>query len=498
MRSTGPPPSDLAETHISTVAFVGDRAYKWLKPVKTGFLDHSAVGPRLRAVDRELELNRRLAPDVYLATADIVEEGEVVDRVLVMRRLPHHRRLSALVGTEEFDSALRMVARAVAVFHSRLEPHTEPTGMATSGGMAALWESSFAEIEPSVGREIDREEFESVRWLARRYLEHNDGIFERRRELGMVRDGHGDLTAEDIFILDDGPRILDCLAFDDDLRISDVLADIGFLAMDVHRLAGPDPARRLMGWYTEFSGESHPSSLAHHYVAYRAHIRAKIELIRHRQGVAAAAPAASTYHQLAFDHLRRAQLRLVLVGGGPGSGKTTLAHAIADRSGWLVIGSDEVRKDLCGVPHDRHVDEAAWSGMYDRAITERTYQTLIDQAELSLRAGESVILDASWTARRHRDLARAMARRVGADLCELECSVPAAVARLRVASRRAQGGDSSDAIPDTVDLMAARWEEWSSSERIDTEGDLNDSLRQALGYLLSRVGPDVSSPGVAR
>lgn len=480
-----PTPPEVIETHISTVCFVAGRAFKLLKPIKTGFLDHTRVDARLLAVDHELELNRRLAPDVYLGTADLVEHESVVDRMLIMRRLPHDRRLSILVGTAEFEGALRSVAKVVAAFHSGLEPCSTATAMATAEGLAALWESSFEEIAPSVGDVIDPDEFETVRSLARRYLDHRTRLFERRRNSGMIRDGHGDLTADDIFILPDGPRILDCLAFDEGLRTSDVLADIGFLAMDVHRLAGADRARQLMNWYTEFSGEHHPSSLAHHYVAYRAHIRAKVELIRHRQGVSAAGPAACDYHRLALDHLRRAQLRVVLIGGGPGSGKTTLAHAIAEGSGWLVLSSDELRKDLCGVPHDQEQMEAPWSGMYDLATTDRTYEALVEQAEKAVEAGQTVILDASWISDRHRDLARNMSRRVGADVVELECSVSPAMAKARIAERRAERRDASDAAADTVDRMAARRDDWPTSHRIETDGPLARSLSRAFGHLIA-------------
>jgi predicted kinase len=264
------------------------------------------------------------------------------------------------------------------------------------------------------------------------------------------------------------------------------LADIAFLAMDVHRLAGADRARQLMNWYTEFSGDHHPSSLAHHYVAYRAHIRAKVELIRHRQGVPTAAAAAQGYHRLVLEHLRRAQLRVVLIGGGPGSGKTTLAHAIAESSGWLVLSSDELRKDLCGIPHDEDRTEAPWAGMYDLATTDRTYAALVEQAEKALDAGQSVILDASWTADRYRDLARAMSRRAGADLVELECWVPHAVAKARIAERRAERRDASDAATDTVDRMAARRDDWPTSHRIDTDGPVAESVRLAFGHLIDR------------
>ena len=83
------PFADIAETHISTVFFAGDRAYKLLKPVEMPFLDHRDAEQRLRSATREFELNKAIAPDVYLGTADIVEDGSVVDRMLVMKRLAH-------------------------------------------------------------------------------------------------------------------------------------------------------------------------------------------------------------------------------------------------------------------------------------------------------------------------------------------------------------------------------------------------------------------------
>jgi hypothetical protein len=187
-----------------------------------------------------------------------------------------------------------------------------------------------------------------------------------------------------------------------------------------------------------------------------------------------------------LDHLRRAQLRVLLIGGGPGSGKTTLAHAIAASSGWLVLSSDELRKDICGVPHDEDRTEAPWSGMYDLATTDRTYAALVEQAEMALDAGQSVILDASWIAERYRDLARAMCRRAGADLVELECSVSSAVAKARIAERRAERRDASDAATDTVDRMAARRDDWPTSHRIDTNGPLAESVRRAFGHLIDR------------
>jgi len=474
-------PTTVAETHISTVLLTGDRAYKLLKPVATGFLDHRSSESRLAAIDDELRLNRRLAPDVYLGTADVVEQGRVVDRFLVMQRLPHDRRLSLRVGHPGFDDDLRAVTRAVAAFHSSLEPlQGEAASMATVEAVRAHWESSFADIGHHVGSVIDGGEFDRVQSMARAYLATSAALFERRIADGWVRDGHGDLTAEDIFCLDDGPRIIDCLAFDAELRVSDVLADIAFLAMDVHRLAGAEAARRMMSWYGEFTNEHHAPSLAHFYVAYRAHVRAKVECIRYGQGVTQAASAARLYHALAAHHLERARVRLVLVGGGPGVGKSTVARGIADQTGWSLLDSDELRKDLAGVDHLHHVDAGPGEGIYTSEMTDAVYRTLVDRAEALLRQGRSVVIDASWNRAVHRDRAREMADTHGVDVIELHCLLDPAIARERVARRLATGADPSDATPEVVDHLLAEHDDWRQASEVDTSAPADEVLERAV------------------
>src|SRR5512139_27960 len=114
-------PAAVSETHIGVVFLVGDRAYKLKKPVDLGFLDFSTREKRLLACRREVELNRRFAPDVYLGVADVHgPDGELCDHLVVMRRMPLDRRLSALVRAgRPVDGPLREVARGIAVWHAR-------------------------------------------------------------------------------------------------------------------------------------------------------------------------------------------------------------------------------------------------------------------------------------------------------------------------------------------------------------------------------------------
>ncbi len=472
------PAPGVAETHVSVVFFTSDRAYKLLKPVTLGFLDHALAAVRLRAATRELELNRRLAPDVYLGLADVEEDGEVVDRMIVMRRLPDDRRLSRLVGTDELDDAVRQVARVVAAFHAGLPPAGD-TSMATRDAVLGNWEDSFAEMARFVGPVLDEADFDEVVELVWAFLRPREALFADRIAAGMVRDGHGDLLAEDIFCLDDGPRILDCLAFRDDLRISDVLADVAFLAMDLDRLAGPETAAQFMSWYREFSNEHHPAALAHQYVGYRAHVRAKVECLRFDQGGADARGHGRDYHDLALGHLRRARVRLVLIGGAPGTGKSTVARGLGDEQGWTVLSSDERRKDLAGIAHDEHAFAAPGEGIYTPEWSARTYAELLRDAELLLARGDSVVVDASWADPEHRADARELADTWAADLVELECVLDPETCKARIAGRLASEEDASDARPRLVDELRDRRAAWPTALVLDTAESREEVLAAA-------------------
>jgi aminoglycoside phosphotransferase family enzyme/predicted kinase len=482
------PPAERAtaaiETHISRLWFSPDRVYKMLKPVAFDFLDLTDRHDRLAATTRELELNRRFAPDVYLGAADVVEAGELVERMVVLRRLPEARRLSALLDDPDFDELLRSVARRVAALHAAADPILDAP-MARRDRVERNWRDNFAAIEPHVGPVIDADEFALVRRLALGYLAGRDTLFDARIADGFVVDGHGDLTADDIFCLDDGPRLLDCLAFDDDLRIADVLADIGFLVMDVQRLTNASTALQLMTTYQEFGDEHHPASLAHHYVAYRAHVRAKVACLRFAQGDAASSDIARSYHRLVLDHLERARVRLVLVGGGAGAGKTTVAHALADRFGYVRLSTDEIRHDVTGIPHDQHRFVEPGTDIYAPEAVDATYAELARETALLIARGHSVVLDASWSRDEHRTAIREVAERFDSDLVEIECVVDPAVARERIERRRTSSWNPSDATPDVVDYLAARRTPWPTASMLST-ADAVEAIIERAAALVDR------------
>ena len=412
----------VVETHISTLFFVGDRVYKVRKPVQFGFLDFRSRTARLADCENEVSLNRRLAPDVYLGVANLSMEGRLLDHMVVMRRMPEDRQLAALAGRgADLDPWLRRVAETLAVFHSRAERSPAISADATDTSLRRLWQESFDETDRFVGSLLDDDDETEIRALAGRWIEGRKPLLDARITSGRVCDGHGDLQAEDIFCLDDGVRILDCIEFSDRLRHGDVCADVTFLAMDLERLGRPGAANRFLLDYQQLAGDPFPDTLVHHYCASRAYVRAKVACLRSAQETDGSGQEARRLQRLALDHLRRARVRLVLVGGLPGSGKTTLATGLAAATGWTVLRSDEIRRQV----GDRAIDSSPGGipgyreGRYRPAATAAVYQELLAQAEHWLGMGQSVVLDASWTDKSWRDAARAVADRTCSDLAEL-------------------------------------------------------------------------------
>src|SRR3546814_2724693 len=199
----------VAETHSGVFFFAGDRAYKLKKDVDLGFLDFSSREKRLAACRREVELNRRLSPDVYLGVADVLDAaGEPCEHVVVMRRMPADRRLSTLVlEGAPVEEALDDLAAMIARFHATAERSPEADRAAGRDALAGRWAANTAGLETFAGRFIDASAVEAVDELARRYLAGREPLFDARVAAGRARDGHGDLLADDIFLLDDGPRV---------------------------------------------------------------------------------------------------------------------------------------------------------------------------------------------------------------------------------------------------------------------------------------------------
>ena len=493
LASPAEPWARVTETPSAVVFFAGDRAYKLKKPVRLGFLDFSTPEARAAACHRETELNRRFAPDVYLGVAEVRGPDERSrDHLVVMRRMPPSRRLSALVASRApVAGQLRQVARVLAVQHASAARGELIARQGSRDALRGRWADNIEQTrrlrEQAQGEPLDPAVLAETERLASGFLAGRAPLFDERIRADRVLDGHGDLLADDIFCLDDGPRILDCLDFDDRLRWLDGLDDAAFLAMDLERLGAPELAEQFMAGYAEYAGDPAPMSLRHHYVAYRAFVRVKIACLRTVQGDLAAGFEARQLAEVALRHLRASAVTLVLVGGLPGTGKSTLANAIADRLGFTVLNSDRIRKELAGLPAETSARASYGAGIYTSDWTERAYAELLHRCAVLLAHGESVVADASFISGRQRMAAATVAAAVSADLVQLRCTAPAELAIRRMNARTCGISDADRVI---AAEMASAAEPWPEATVIDTEGGAIAGLPGAsLGQALTVIRP---------
>ena len=455
-------PTRVVETHVSRLFFVDDKVYKLKKAIHTGFLDFTARSARSDACHQEVELNRRFAPDIYLGVADVTEDGREVDHMVVMKRLADDRRLSALLDGPSADDELRSLAHLVATAHG-CAPRSREIDLASDHrAVSRLWEMGLEQISGYAGTVLDERDVDRVGLLAREYLAGRESLFAKRITDGRACDGHGDIQAEDIFCLDDGPRLLDCLEFDDELRFGDVLNDVAFLAMDLERLGHRELADRFLHHYREFTADSWPRSLQHHYVAYRAHVRAKIACLRFDQGDDHAVEAARSLHTLALSHLEASRVRLIMVGGTPGTGKSLVSTELGQRLDAVVVSSDVVRDEL-QPERTTGVNDVMDVGRYEPRFVEAVYEELLRRAELLVSMGESVVLDASWLDPARRPRALVLGGATSTPVVELRCSCPADVAETRIRRRSAAGTDHSEAGLAVAGAMNADVAPWPAT-----------------------------------
>jgi aminoglycoside phosphotransferase family enzyme/predicted kinase len=449
----------LVETHISWVFLTGDYAYKVKKPLDLGFLDFSTLERRQQACTEELRLNRRLAPDLYLAVVPIGiangqlctgAGGEPVEYAVRMRQFPDHALLADELAAGRLTAAdLRELAGTIAAFHADLPP-APPTSPAGSPERvwAPLAQSLGQLAELGAGNCLDGG-LPTLAAALRHRFEALVPLLEQRQACGMIRECHGDLHLGNLVRLDRGIAAFDALEFDAALRWTDVMAEVAFLLMDLCVRDRQDLAMVFLNEYLSRTGDYAGVRLLPLYLAYRALVRAKVMLLAPVADEPARASAAMLVNRLLrFAQQPSLQVRnptLVLVCGASGTGKSWLSGRLAPWLPALHLRSDVERKRLAGLPALARSDSAVGGGLYAPAMSNATYQRLATLAAGLLQSGFHVIVDAAaLTAARREQILHAagpLPRRTA--LVWLEG--PPALLAGRIDQRSTRGADPSEA-----------------------------------------------------
>jgi aminoglycoside phosphotransferase family enzyme len=277
---------ELAQTQMSFIFLTGEYAYKIKKPVNLGYLDYTTLEKRHFFCLQELELNRRLCPDTYLAVVPVTEEktsfriegqGQAVEYAVKMRQLPRERMMDVLlVRGEVTRQMVARVAERLVEFHQSAETSREIT---IFGRLDVIWrncDENFAQTEKYIDLTIPKAEYGRIKSCTADFIKSNAGLFEQRAKEGRIRDCHGDLHAAHICFTDH-ICIYDCIEFNDRFRYSDVASEIAFLAMDLDRYQQAALSRHLVSRYVELSHDEELMKLLNFYKCYRAYVRGKVE-----------------------------------------------------------------------------------------------------------------------------------------------------------------------------------------------------------------------------
>jgi aminoglycoside phosphotransferase family enzyme/predicted kinase len=499
---------EVLHTHISVVFVAGEYVYKLKKPVNLGFLDFSTLDKRRHFCEEEVRLNRRLAPTVYLGVVPVTRagdglrlegNGEVIEWAVKMRRLPEEATLQQRLRRDEVSvEQVEALARRLAAFHAAAGSGEHVSSFGRFEVVAGNARENFEQSANQAGVALSRAVFERLQALTEAALERLHPLIDGRAGRGVPRDTHGDLHLDHVYFFPDQPPpddlvIIDCIEFNERFRFADPVADMAFVDMDLEFHGRRELARVFREAYFHASGDDEGRALLPFYKAYRAAVRGKVEGMELAEQevpgeVRARALAKARAHWLlALGELEEPGRRpcLVLVGGLPGAGKSTLAHGLAERAGFTVIRSDMVRKEIAADPNLAEKPGSAAEGIYSSEWTEGTYAECRRRCEVLLFEGQRVIVDASFRQEKHRRAFLEAALRWGVPAVFLLCQADADIVRQRLEQRR---GDASDADLAVHVQLAGSWDEPGPATRrllhtLDT-GDIPEhSLAKAMAML---------------
>ncbi len=505
---TGREEVTVCQTHISVVFLVRDRAFKIKKPVDLGFLDFSTLERRRFYCEEEVRLNRRLAPRVYLGVRSLTqtEEGEVeldgdgavVEYAVEMIRLPDEARLLSLAHEEKLESRhLELVVERLTDFHRDAERSSEISEYGSSRVVLKNALENFDQTEQFVGSVFTEALHSHLRSVSQAEGNRLAATMDERAAAGIPCDTHGDLRLDHIYYLpnlsppDDLP-IIDCIEFTDRFRYADPLADLAFLIMDLYFERDEAHAQQLEALYLKRTRATAPDSAAllKYYTAYRSMVRAKVCALKSLEEevptdeVEESKRLARAHALLALKLLAPPCKRpaLIMVGGLPGTGKSTLAREIARAANLVMIRSDVIRKELFRAPGDAETSNEPDRGIYTSSHTAKTYAACLGRARSHLERGERVIVDASFTRADTRTPFVELARELRVAIEFFVCELPREIAHKRIEARV---GDASDADASIHDHLAQAWDQPPAAlaTPVSTDQSVAESSRRALERL---------------
>ena len=488
-------PVKVIHTHAAIIFLAGQTAYKIKRPVRYTYLDFSTLERRHSVLQRELTLNKLAAPQIYCDLIPITEtpdgtltlggDGTAIEWALRMNRFSAEAELSQIAARGAFsDNLAATLGYQIVLYHSNAPIIHKYEARNLIGEILEELDTEFCAMIDV----LPQKKITTFNTRARAALAAGSELLKARGDKGYVRRGHGDLHLRNLVCLEGLPVLFDALEFDEKLGTMDVLYDLAFLIMDMLHSGQRRPANIVLNRYLfHAKTDDHLTGLAALplFLSIRAAIRAMVAVQAGGlsvKDVDASAPEAIRYLDDALTYLAPPAPCLVAIGGLSGTGKTTLASAIAPEigaaPGALHLRSDLERKALFNVDEFYHLSAEAYTEEASQAVYIRLHQ----KARAALLAGHSVIIDAVHLTAVQRDATQSIASQAGVPFTGLWLEADTKILTTRVMERKR---DASDADETVVSLQAAAATGEIDWNRIEVEQTIGSIQNDALAVIVA-------------
>ena len=488
-------PIRLVQTHISWVLLTGSFAYKVKKPMNFGFLDFTTPQKRAHFCREELRLNRRFAPELYLAVLPLgrdagqswrfCDEARAEDYTLKMREFPQDAlwRQCFEAGTLTTQMMARL-GRLLAGIHKDAPAGPEIAHFGDIEEVRQVISDNYGASRSFLDNLQTRDQLDQTSAFTRSFLATHKDLLCHRRDNGFIKECHGDLHLNNICNYNNDIHIFDCIEFNREFRCIDPIYDVAFLMVDLLVRDRRDFAYAFFNAWLEWSGDYDGACLLPLYCSMRAYVRAKIysfqtvdEQIADQERSLAAEKAKHFYRQ-AWQCTQAENQNIWVVCGLSGSGKSTVATYLAQMMGAVHIKSDALRKHMVGIAPDRAAPAAA----YETSMSRRVYEKMTELAVRLAREGVSVVLDAKYDRKSLRRSLTKAANKWDIQASFIWCCASKDVLEQRLRERT---GDVSDATPALIPQQLRHQQPIEASENLtwlelNTEKNWAQVLRQKI------------------
>lgn len=486
---------EVVETHAAMVFLTEHEAFKIKKAVTFPYLDFGTVEKRKAACEYELQINQPHAPQIYLGVVEITREesgelalngaGKPVEWALHMRRFPDNSLLGDVIRADALTAGF-VDRLADEISRYQAEAPVVLDGNA-AGRMSAIVDELCVAFDEAA-EFLPLPEIRRFEKTAKAALRQCRPLLDDRGRQGYVRRCHGDLHLSNIIALNDQPVLFDAIEFNDEIATVDILYDLAFLLMDLGHLGEDVHANRILNRYLSRSGnDDHLAGLQALplFMSCRAGVRAMVAVTRLRQSPetgrsSETAADANSYLLEARGYLARRIPRLIAVGGLSGTGKTSLARALAARivpcPGAVHLRTDIERKQMFGVGETTRLPKET----YTREASNAVYERVLHKAMIALQAGHTVIVDAVFLDQAERAAIEQTAEDAGASFAGLWLEASEERLVERVSARK---GDASDATAAVVHHQLRHLAGPVYWRKINADGVLKETIERSLRAL---------------